>query len=140
MNKKLNEFENEVKEAKTLKEYISAYRYRIDNTIDASPFGIERITEVRMLEELEKFLPTLLLTGEEFDRTYDRLLTSVLKVNMQISEMKKGFDYLKNELVPEKEAFLDRQKKVVNCNIEKLEAEKEGYQKSIKILLSMKEK
>ncbi|MCK4666897.1 hypothetical protein KAU33_09120 [Candidatus Dependentiae bacterium] len=139
MREKLDEFEREVKNAKTLKEYISAYRYRMENTIDASPYGVERTTEKRMLEELERFLPTLLLTREEFDRTYDKLLTSILKVNMQISEMKKGFDYLKNELVPEKEAFLDRQKKVVTQNIEKLEAEKEGYQKSIKILLSMKE-
>lgn len=138
MNEKLDEFEEEVKRAKTLKEYISAYRHRIDNTIDASPFGVERITEKRMLAELEEFLPRLLLTQKEFERTYDKLVTSIYKVNMQIAEMKKGFEYLKTELVPEKEAFLNSQKEILASNIKKLEGEKEGYKKAITILLSMK--
>ena len=140
MKKELDEFRIEIDNAKTLKEYISAYRYQIKNTIDASPYGVERTTEERMLKELEKIVPTLgLLTHDEFERTYDKLVTSIYKVNVQIDEMKKGFEYLKTELVPEKEAFLVRQKEVLARNIEKLESEKEGYRKSILILLSMKE-
>ena len=143
MIEKLDEFEREIKNAKTLKEYISAYRYRIENTIDASPYGVERTTEKRMLEELERFLPTQLLTKEEFERTYDRLVALIFSVSTQINGMKKAFECLTTDhipdYIPDKEVFLERQKKTLILDIKKLEAEKEGYRNSILILLTMKE-
>jgi len=41
------------KQASSIKEYIEAYKELWKSTIDASPFGLERTTEERMIRELE---------------------------------------------------------------------------------------
>ena len=139
MEGKLDEFEKEITGAKTLEAYIKAYRYRIENTIDASPYGVERVTEKRMLAELEKFVPKVNLSREEMECSYDLLTSALLECNEKINKMMEGFAYLRTEMVQGEEGTLEAQKEVVSSNIEKVRVEMEAYKNSLKILLERME-
>ena len=140
MEDKLDEFEKEIAGAKTLEAYIKAYRYRIENTIDASPYGVERTTEKRMLAELEKFVPKVSLTRGEMECSYDLLTSALLECNEKINKMMEGFAYLRTEMVQGEEGTLEAQKEVVSSNIEKVRVEMEAYKNSLKILLERMER
>ena len=137
MEGKLDEFEKEITGAKTLEAYISAYRYRIENTIDASPYGVERVTEKRMLAELEKFVPKVKLTRGEMESSYLLLISEILVCCSKIDKLKESYAYLRRQV--NAEGTLDVQKKVAESNIEKIKAEREAYKKSLKILLERME-
>lgn len=137
MKDKLDEFEQEIVNAKTLEAYIKAYRYRIENTIDASPYGVEQVTEKRMLAELEKFVPKVNLSRYEMECSYELLASAILECGEKINKMKEGYEYLRRKVYTE--GTLDVQKKITESNIEKVKAEKEAYKKSLKILLERME-
>lgn len=128
MKDELNEFNKEINEAGTLEAYIKAYRYGIENSIDASPAGVERSTEERMLKELEKFLPKVKLTSEELDNSCSVLVLAIANVNLKLKT-------LRNELTADDEDFFGQQEDIIKDKIDTLEAEKYGYKKSIHILL-----
>lgn len=131
MQKRLDGFDMDIRGASTIEQYIVAYRYKIDN----SPPGDVRKTEKRMMTELEKFVPSRKLSTKEFQRSYEALISKIFKTDMSIKNLKEGHRYLETELIPERESFLKQEKKNVIRKIKKLEEEKIGYQKSIKILL-----
>ena len=137
MEGKLDEFEKEITGAKTLEAYISAYRYRIENTIDASPYGVERVTEKRMLAELEKFVPKVSLTRGEMECSYLLLTSEILVCCSKIDKLKESYAYLRRQV--NAEGTLDVQKKITESNIEKVKAEREAYKNSLKILLERME-
>ena len=137
MEGKLDEFEKEIAGAKTLEAYIKAYRYRIENTIDASPYGVERVTEKRMLAELEKFVPKVKLTRGEMESSYLLLTSEILVCCSKIDKLKESYAYLRRQV--NAEGTLDVQKKITESNIEKVKAEREAYKNSLKILLERME-
>ncbi|MCK5157756.1 MAG: hypothetical protein KAR08_01255 [Candidatus Heimdallarchaeota archaeon] len=137
MEGKLDEFEKEITGAKTLEAYIKAYRYRIENTIDASPYGVERVTEKRMLAELEKFVPKVNLSRYEMERSYCLLTSEILVCCSKIDKMKESYAYLRRQV--NAKGVLDVQKKIAESNIEKVKAEREAYKNSLKILLERME-
>ena len=137
MKDRSDEFEKEIAEAKTLEAYISAYRYRIENTIDNSSYGVEQTTEKRMLAELEKFVPKVNLSSYEMECSYSILASAILECGEKIDRMKEGYEYLRRKVYSE--GTLDVQKKITDSNIEKVKAEKEAYKKSLKILLERME-
>ena len=137
MEGKLDEFEKEITGAKTLEAYIKAYRYRIENTIDASPYGVERVTEKRMLAELEKFVPKVSLTRGEMECSYLLLTSEILVCCSKIDKLKESYAYLRRQV--NAEGTLDVQKKITESNIEKVKAEREAYKNSLKILLERME-
>lgn len=135
----LDEFEKEILGAKTLEAYISACRYRIENSIDASPFGVEQAIEERMLAQLEKFVPKLNLSRGEFECSYDLLVSALLDCNARIDKMMESYAYLRRRM-DTKEGVLDVQKKITESNIKKVKVEIEAYEKSLKILLARMER
>ena len=139
MKDKLDEFEKEILGAKTLEAYIKAYRYRIENTIDASPYGVERVTEERMLKELEKFVPKLNLSRGEMECSYDLLVSAILECNAKINKILEGYAYLRKQADVEEED-LNVQKKAAQSNIEKVKVEREAYKKSLNILVERMER
>ena len=139
MKGELDEFEKEITRAKTLEAYIKAHRHRIENTIDASPYGVERVTERRMLAELEKFVPKLNLSREEMECSYDLLTSALLGCCARIDKIRESYAYLRTEADIEKE-HLEIQKKIAESNIEKVRVEREAYRKSLKILLENMER
>lgn len=47
---------DDINKTVTLQEYIKAYEKSFENSVDISPYGIERTTEKRMLKELKELI------------------------------------------------------------------------------------